>query len=145
MGLNHQKSMKMKQDAPLSNRAHPFCSRLILVLLSLASCTNKLPTEAEQEVYDWIEGVKEYEILEIKVEGKGKILPWQKNIGINQIFCIKVVYNTRQEQKLRSIILQRKGEMWEIQDYSFDYGTYEDDWKKQSCPGTHEERQTPLD
>jgi len=31
MGLNHQKSTKMTQDAPLSNRAHPFCSRLIHV------------------------------------------------------------------------------------------------------------------
>jgi len=83
MGLNHQKSIKMIQDAPLSNRAHPFCSRLNYSFVELL-----LDLYEEKGNIDYVDISRRilYDALEIPFYRKYHLFPMRDYLIFRKIF-----------------------------------------------------------
>ena len=74
-------------------------------------------------------------VSNIEITGEGKTLPDEKNVGVEEIYCVNVEIDARDDTAGRflgfSYLVGRIGNSWEAT------YVYEDGWNQHSCPGKY--------
>lgn len=112
-----------------------------------------LPDDVKQEIvkdfyrYDPLPSSKIRGVEIVEITGKGKPLPMDRSLGVEEMVCFKVAFEMQEYSNaewvsvVMSGIARRTGDLWHDK-----WGTWsvsKDEWKSQSCPGTFEEKGLP--
>lgn len=110
-----------------------------------------LPDEVKQEIvkdfYRFEPSSKIRGVTIVEITGKGKPLPMDQALGVEEMVCFKVAFEMQEYSNadwvsvVVSGIASRTGNLWHNKGGSWSEG--EGEWKRQSCPGVFEEKGLP--
>lgn len=101
---------------------------VMLFLLSACAVGGSLSEEVKNEIYS-----RYGNDVKIEVMGKGKVLPFEKDFGIEEVICYRVRWNNGGNgfDMIESMVATRVGNNWD----SGWITPYDEEWLNHSCPG----------